>query len=235
MTREYISVTYEDRAVRALFKEFPKIANQECNKYYKKVISEFAKEFTKRRLRRPIFDVKRKLKKKPTPKGQPPIPAKARAAGLKGVMGGINKIDKKWARFYTGNPLLLIREKGGTIRPDPLTTSGGKKRYLTIRETKTFKYRGKKRGQRAFRGTKAGLAARERWVSRYQSKIRHPVWKAGARPIVAKKEFVKVRAILGLVKLWKAFGSRAKKIVEKIPTEIARRAQLKLERKRGAA
>jgi hypothetical protein len=228
MTREYISVTYEDKAVRALFKEFPKIANQECNKYYKKVISEFAKEFTKRRLKRPIFNVKRKLKKKPTPKGQPPIPAKAKAAGFKGVMGGINKIDKKWARFYTGNPLLLIREYGGTIVPK-------KHDWLYIRETTTFKHRGAKRGRRAFRGTKPGLAARERWVSRYQSKIRHAGYRAAARPIVAKVKSVRFGKILGLQRLWKAFRSRMDKILEKIPTEVARRAQLKLERRRRVA
>lgn len=161
-------VTIDDRQARALFREFPKIANAEINKGYRSVASDFMGDFSKTALSRAgVYRVRRKGNVKPPPRGQPRLPKKARLAGFKATIGGTNRLDRKSLSIRTRNPLLLIREEGGVIVPR-------RKEYLTPK----FRKRGRGGGL-TFRKVRSITV---RPVLRFES-----TWRSKSPPIVKRR------------------------------------------------
>ena len=112
-----IKFSLDDTAFRSMVRDFPKIVNAEKNKSFRRYANEFGKFFTKSRLRKGIFDVRRKGNVKSPPRGQPRLPKKMVLAGFIARISGRSRIDGKGLTVRTSSPLLLIREHGGTIIP----------------------------------------------------------------------------------------------------------------------
>jgi hypothetical protein len=109
------SAFVDDREVLQLLADrFPKVTNRELNRACGRTGKEFVKGFAARSLVRGIFQVRRRASGKASGLA---IPAKARAAGISAGVIGPKKIEGKGLRISTSNPLLVIRELGGTIRP----------------------------------------------------------------------------------------------------------------------
>jgi hypothetical protein len=168
----------ETKAVQRLFYDMPKILNQQMNRTFPQSATAFLKHFSKTRLVRGVYDVKRKSKKKKkrTPTGQVSVPAKARLAGFAASVRGRQDLDHKEFRVRTSNPLLLIRERGGTIRP---------------RRGQWLYIRGKFTGRGAVARRKAFAEQQRAAGSKY------------SRPIVARVRQVVVPAVLGFYKAWR--------------------------------
>jgi hypothetical protein len=210
---DVLQVTVDDRLVKRLFLEFPKIANSEANRQYKAVVSTFMRKFSRERLVKGVFLPSTKRKAKKNPKGQPAIPAKARKAGFKARIGGVGKLEGKYVFARTSNPLLLVREKGDPIKGKP---------YLFIRGTPG----------KAFGSSKKGKARRAKWESSLPTR-----WRRWAKPVVA---IVKAPKQVGpfprlrFQATWEAFKPQARMILQKIVTRTIQRAELFLARKRAA-
>jgi len=123
-----IKFSLDDSSFRSMVRDFPKIVNAEKNKSFRRYANEFGKFFTKSRLRKGIFDVKRKRNVKPPPRGQPKLPKKMTLAGFVAGISGRAHIDGKALTVRTSSPLMLIREHGGRI---PEVPKPGK--FITIR------------------------------------------------------------------------------------------------------
>ena len=205
-----IVVTVHDSHVKALFREFPKIANAEVNRGYNRTVVAFMAEFTRTRLVKGIFDPRRKVRLKKPPKGQPVIAAKARKAGFVARLYGEQKLAGKHVRAYTGSPLLLVREHGGIIRPK-------KKDYLYIRGDE----------KRAFGRSAKGKARQARWEA-WRSQQKWSRWK---KPIVAKVKQVGPFPRLGFYSAWRQFQTKIAERMDGVVKQIVRRAELQLKRK----
>lgn len=124
-----LDVTFYDRGVVDLLaREIPRAFATEMNRGYRRVASEFMKEFVRRQLRPGIYGVRRRVRKPRTAPGQPSLPAKAYAAGFRASIRGTTRLERKSLSIQTRNPLLTIREFGGVIRPR-------RHKYLTLRIT----------------------------------------------------------------------------------------------------
>ena len=216
MSKDTLSITIDDRALRGLFNAFPRIANSEVNRGYKQVAAGFMKDFTKKRLVKGVFHVKRKGVFK-SPKGQPVIPVKARKAGFIAKLGGRERLRGKWVEIRNSSPLITIREKGGVITPKP-----GKK-WLYIHSDPGSKYAfGKKR-----KGKLGGGAAHYKWK---QGKAQA----FNSRPITAKMKKVGPFPRLGFKAAWSAYRSRLPTHYDKIEKRIVGTAQRFLDRKKAS-
>lgn len=145
----------DDKRAMALLGRFPKIANQEANRVYKAIMGDFMRAFTKARLRKGIFNVKRKVRLRKGAGGNPFVPKKARLAGFVSILGGRGSIQGKYVRVKNSNPLILIREAGKPVEASPYRKAHGKN-WIVIRGKETT----------AFGSTKAGKAKRKRWAER---------------------------------------------------------------------
>lgn len=115
----------------------PDFYNSELNRAFSSTIGAFTRKFTKERLSGGAgITVRRRIRRrkktgeKAAPRsrknpGQPFVPVKARAAGFKASLSGLDSIAKKRGEFRTSNPVMLAHELGATIRPK-------RGRYLTI-------------------------------------------------------------------------------------------------------
>lgn len=164
--------------VARMFRQAPKIFNSQMNRTFPTAASKFLREFSKARLKKGIYQVRRRVKARRKATGQPSIPAKARAAGFTASVRGRQDLDKKEFRIRNRNPLITIREKGGVIRPK-------RGEYLYVRGD--------------FRGR--GAAAR-RTAFQARQAMRGKQYK---RPIVAKVRQVVVAARLGFYSTWRGF------------------------------
>ena len=128
--------TYDDREVKRLFAEFPKIANQQQNRAFKAVAQDFGRHLSKHVFSGAgaPFRVRRRGNVRAPARGQPKLAKKAVLAGMKAVIGGIPRLDRKTLSVRTSNPLLLIREEGGVIRAK-------RKKWLAL----SFKRRGRRK------------------------------------------------------------------------------------------
>lgn len=172
----------ETKAVQRLFDDMPKVLNAQMNRTFPTAASAFLKHFVKTRLVKGIYRVRRKARKagKRAP-GQPAVPAKARAAGFGAKVTGRKDLNRKAFSVRTSNPLLLIRETGGTITPK-------KGQWLYIRGD--FKGRGATQRRKAY-------AERQRAAgSRY------------SRPIVARVRQVVQPAVLGFYSTWRGWRGK---------------------------
>jgi len=218
---DVLQITVDDSRVRALFREFPKITNSEANRAYKRVISQFMKRFSSERLVKGVFTPRRGRKAKKNPTGQPAIPAKARLAGFKARVGGVQRLEGKYVYARTSNPLMLVRERGETIYAKK-KRPGDKRPWLYIRGTP----------HRAFGTSKRGKARRAKWQAKHVSGQKWAHW---AKPVVAKKEKVGPFKRLGFMAAWNAFYPEASRMLQEIVSRSAKRANQFLERRRKSA
>lgn len=105
-------------------REAPRAFNAEFNRSFARAAGDFYRTFTRERLRKGGIQVRRRIAKKGS--GGVSIPAKARALGFRGVVVGRDAIHRKAALMSNSNPVAIIHEEGGTIRPR-------RKRFLFVR------------------------------------------------------------------------------------------------------
>ena len=181
------------------------MTNQNMNRAYNSVASKFMRSFAKTHLSRGgPFHVKRKVQTKKAPKGQPSIGVKARKAGFKATLSGQQSLSKKSLEIRTRNPLLLIREFGGPIRPKRKTRGRGKRDirgYLAVDLSKGKTRRGRKSSK-----------------------------KGGNIRLVRE---INQKPVLGFRQAWRRFRSQAKQIVEKGLSDSVRRINKQFERRQA--
>ena len=210
--KESIKITFDTKPVKRLFDEFPKIANQEANKGYTRVAKTFMNEFARKRLIKGVYLPKRKVKLH-RHKNQIKLNAKSHKAGFIATLFRKNKLDKKGFTVRTSNPLLVGREKGDTIKPK-------KKKYLYIMVDPSKAFKGKKY---SFKG-RGKKEKREKFLKKSQ----HYKWRGSQKVIVAKMESVGPFPKLRFISSWNSFYStKAIGILNKVPLEVIRRADLK--------
>lgn len=202
----------KSQAVRDLLsRRFPRLMNQELNKSFKFSTSKYAKEVSRGQLStKGIFKVKRRGSFKSKSKGGPSLPVKMRKAGFVSELTGRNNLrQRKHARIHTGNPLIVIRERGGAIKPKK---AGG---FLFIHGE--FKGRGAK-------------AKREALFKKRNPRGNRSFTRSGS-PITAKVRSIYQRPIFGFEAGWRRRKRRVLTEQRRASREVVRRVNLKKARK----
>jgi hypothetical protein len=106
----------DDREVRRLMRDAPRAFNAEFNRSFARGASDFYRKFTRERLRKGGIQVRRRIAKKASGGGVS-VPVKARALGFRGVVVGRAELHRKAALMSNSNPVAVIHEEGGTIKP----------------------------------------------------------------------------------------------------------------------
>jgi hypothetical protein len=109
-------VEINDREVKRLMRDAPRVFNAEFNRSFARAAGAFYKKFAKERLKKGGIQVRRRLAKKASGGGVS-VPAKARALGFRGALLGRGELHRKAALMSNSNPVAVIHETGGTIRP----------------------------------------------------------------------------------------------------------------------
>lgn len=199
------TVDVNDREIVNIFKTFPKVANSEMNRGYRRVISRFASGVVLPTVRAHyrLGPASKAVKVGNTKRAQPAIPKTLKRSGFRATLARLSSLDGKTAVVYSGSPLHMIREEGGTIRPK-------KGKYLIIRD------------QRSFAGkTKRASRARSRWAAK-GSGYQHPV--------IARLRRVDQPPVYGLESKWASFESQASGLLEGALARIVERAERILDR-----
>lgn len=132
----------QKRVTKFLEQDVPKIVNAEFNRGMAATMGAFSREFTKARLSGGGITVRRRVRAKKKGRGQPFVPAKARAVGFTARLSPTERLQGKTATFRTSNPILIAHEEGAIIRPR-------RGRFLTIQ----VKKKRQKKDRRFKRGT----------------------------------------------------------------------------------
>jgi hypothetical protein len=143
-----VTAKLNERPVRRLLQRFPKIFNSSMNKSFRQLGSSFYTQFGKERLRKGIFQVKRKFNRRAS---------KAERAGFSRKQFGQKDLEKKGIRLFTRNPAAIARELGATIRPR-------KGEFVFIRGEFQGKSKKTQRAQAKFFGRQAKLGSGIRYA-----------------------------------------------------------------------
>lgn len=220
-----IKISSNAQEVAKLLREvIPQIHNQEKNR----ALESYAKDFA-RHMVREVFNVKgRHRVARSTTKGGPPAPGnqptakvqiakKMRVAGFRATLSGRQKPTLKRLEFATKNPILLARETGAVARPE---TSGLGRRKNQSTDDGFLYVRVKRKGRR--RKAKKPYGPRRQRADRYQER-NDKLLNAGFEP--RKVQSVRIRAVLGLRRRWRAYRSRGQKWFDLMVKRTARRAR----------
>lgn len=194
-----LDVQVNDREVLRAMRQIPKVANQEMNRAYKRVVSSFAKDITpqvKAHFKLTPRSKAKKVHKKG--KNRPSIPRDLQRRGYRAALFGSKRLQGKGAVIYSSSPLQVIREEGGVIRPK-------KGKYLFIRGKKGFTGRGKR-----------DTANRKAQIARTGGRYRFP--------IVALVKRVVQPPVLGLSAAWSGYEGRAAALISGGLDRIVNRA-----------
>lgn len=97
-------------------RESPRVFNSEFNRSLGRAGTAFYRKFARERLKKGGVQVRRRVARRGAGGGVS-VPVKARALGFRGVVVGREKLHRKAALMRNSNPVALIHEEGGTIRP----------------------------------------------------------------------------------------------------------------------
>jgi len=209
-------------------KALPQIANSQVNDAYVEVAKEFAKDFSKKRLIKGVYNVKPRRGKKDYSrigKGRIEILKRARNAGITARLGGAGSLKNKNVRIYTKNPLLVMREYGEVVRA---TKTKGKDRvpYLYIHADLQSTLGTNILRQKFGRGNKVKTLRQQYKISRVKSGKSYY-----GRPIVAKVRRVGPFPLLKFKATWNTFiRTRFSQISRKYENKIAQKTNDKLKR-----